>query len=198
MVGVLDVLHVELPVARQRLAVAAEQLHRRPHHAADAAHDLGPEIALERRRVGRQRAEHEARQRLERATCAVRDPRAGIAPACRPCRRAPCGTQRAVRLPAKIVAPVVIDADDVARLAALVEHQQRSAMRAAVLEGVERTVLVAGHHDGHRAEIGAAIAVGSRQLGLEAEETPGRPAKDRAPAPPHRCRGRNRPNRARA
>src|SRR5262249_40888049 len=79
---------------------------------------------------------------------------------------------------AKIVAPVVVDADDIARLAALVEHQQRSAMPAAVLEGVQRAVLVAGHHDRHRTETRAAITVGVGQLGFEAEEMPGRPAKD--------------------
>src|SRR5207344_1633174 len=84
----------------------------------------------------------------------------------------PLAERNAGEVARKIVAPVVIDADDVARLAALVEHQQRSAMRAAVLEAVERTVLVARHHDGHRSEIGAAIAVGSRQLGLEAKEAP--------------------------
>src|SRR5262249_56900136 len=79
---------------------------------------------------------------------------------------------------AKIVAPVVVDADDIARLAALVEHQQRSAMRAAVLEGVKRAVPVAGHHNRHRTEARAAIVIGVGQLGFEAEEMPGRSATD--------------------
>src|SRR5262249_17882286 len=79
---------------------------------------------------------------------------------------------------AKIVAPVVIDADDVARLPALVEHEQGAAMGTAILEGVQRAMLVAGDHDRHRTEIGAAVGVGAGQLGLEAEEIPGRPLKD--------------------
>src|SRR5262249_43485394 len=79
---------------------------------------------------------------------------------------------------AKIVAPVVVDADDIARLAALVEHEQRSAMRAAVLEGVKAAVLIASHHDRHRTEVRAAIGIGIGQLGFETEEMPGRPAKD--------------------
>ena len=139
--------------------------------------DLGPEILLERRRVGRQRAEHEARQRLEAQLARA----VILGPALR--RHAalaaePLAERNAGEVAGKIVAPVVIDADDVARLAALVEHQQRAAMRAAVLEGVQRAVLVAGHHDGHGAEVGAAIAVGAGQFGLEAKEAPGRPAKD--------------------
>src|SRR5215813_6972065 len=51
-------------------------------------------------------------------------------------------------------------------------------MRAAVLEGVKRAVLIAGHHDGHRSEVRAAIGIGIGQLGFETEEIPGRPAKD--------------------
>src|SRR6266508_1159654 len=79
---------------------------------------------------------------------------------------------------AEVVAPVVIDADDVARLPELVEHEERAAVRAAVLEGVQCAVLVTGHHHRHLTEIRAAIAVGARQLGLEAEEIPGRAAED--------------------
>ena len=125
----------------------------------------------------RQRAEHEARQRLEPQLARP----VLLGPALR--RHAalaaePLAERHAGEVAGKIVAPVVIDADDVARLAALVEHQQRAAMRAAVLERVQRSVLVAGHHDRHGPEVGAAIAVGAGQLGLEAKEIPGRPAKD--------------------
>ncbi len=177
MIAVLDVLHVELPVARQRLAVAAEQLHRRAHHAADAGHDLVAEILLERRRVGRERAEDETAERREPQLArpmvlgaAVRRHAALAAEA--------LAERDAGEIAAEIVAPVVVDADDVARLAALVEHEQRAAMSAAVLEGVELAVLVARHDDRHGAEVGAAIAVGPRQLGFEAEKIPGGAAKD--------------------
>src|SRR5215813_6864244 len=176
-VGVLDVFHIELPIARQRLAVAAEDLHRRAHHAADAGDDLGPEIALERRRVRRKRPEHQARERLQPQLARPVSLGAALlrhaAPAAQALTEGDAG-----EVAAKIVAPVVVDADDIARLAALVEHQQRSAMRAAVLEGVKRAVPVAGHHHRHRTEARAAIAIGVGQLGLETEEMPGRPAKD--------------------
>src|SRR5439155_22826139 len=69
------------------------------------------------------------------------------------------------------------DADDVLRLAAIVEHEQRAAMRAAVLERVQRAVLVAGHHDRHRAERRRAIGAGSRELGFKAEKGPCGPAE---------------------
>jgi len=48
-VGVLDVLEIELPVARQYLAVAPEHFHRRFHHAPDLRRDLRADVALEGR-----------------------------------------------------------------------------------------------------------------------------------------------------
>src|SRR5829696_5707894 len=64
MIGVFDVLHVELPVARQDLAVAAEHPDRRTHHAADRLDEFCAEILIERRRICRQRAEHETSKRV--------------------------------------------------------------------------------------------------------------------------------------
>src|SRR5207244_12101287 len=64
-IAVLDVLHVELPVARQHLAVTPEQLDRRAHDAPDARRDLGAEIIGERRRVRREGAEYEPGERLD-------------------------------------------------------------------------------------------------------------------------------------
>src|SRR5256885_7190867 len=49
MVGVLHVVHVELPVVRQHLRVRAEDLDRLDHHALDARQDLGAYIAFQRR-----------------------------------------------------------------------------------------------------------------------------------------------------
>src|SRR5262249_44439361 len=161
----------------QRLAEVAEQPHRRAHHAADARHDLGPEVVLERRRVCRQGAKHQAGERCESQLAR----RMLLGPAVR--RHAalaaePLAEGDAGEIAAEIVAPVVIDADDVARLPALVEDQQRAAMGAAVLESVQRAVVVARHHHGHRAQTGAAIAVRAGQLGFKAEETPGRSLED--------------------
>ncbi len=176
-VGVLDVLHVELPVAGQHLAVAAEHLHWRAHHPADARDDLGAEILFERRRVRRKRAEDEARERRELELARSVRLRAALrrhaALAAQPLAEGDPG-----EVAAQVVAPIVIDADDVARFAALVEQEQRSAVRAAVLERVQVTVLVARHHHRHRTEARAAIAVGVCELRFETEEIPGRPAKD--------------------
>ena len=49
-IGVLDVVHVELPVAGQHLAVAAKRLDRRFHHPLDLGSDIGTEVSLYRRR----------------------------------------------------------------------------------------------------------------------------------------------------
>ena len=175
-VAILHVLHVELPVALQHLAVAAEHAHRRPHHAADALDDLRTEIGFERRRIGIERAEHQAAQHfdLELTRRILVRPRVG--------RHAALAAHALAegdggQVAGEVVAPVVIDADDVARLAALVDAQQRAAMRAAVLEGVELALVVARDHDRHRADRRRAVGVRLRQLGFEAEEIPGRPAE---------------------
>ena len=132
---------------------------------------------LERRRGRRERAEDEARERRElelaRSVRLGTSLRRHAALAAQPLAEGDAG-----EVAAKIVAPIVIDADNVARFPALVEQEQRSAMRAAVLEGVQVAVLVARHHHRHRAEARAAIGVGTFQLGFQAEEIPGRPAED--------------------
>src|ERR1043166_1152472 len=51
-------------------------------------------------------------------------------------------------------------------------------MRAAVLEGVDRAVIVARDHDRHFSEARATIGVGAGQFRFQAEEIPGPPAKD--------------------
>ena len=175
MVAVLHVLHVELPVARKHLAVAAEHAHRRAHDAANTLDDLRAEIGLERRRVGVERTEHQAAQHLD-LELARRILVAARRRACRPSAHALAERDRG-EVAGEIVAPVVIDADDVARLAALVDAEQRAAMRAAVLERVELAVVVARDHHRHRTDRRCAIGVRLRQFGVEAEEIPGRPAE---------------------
>ena len=51
-------------------------------------------------------------------------------------------------------------------------------MGAAVLEGVDDAVLIAGDHDRHVAETGGAKGVGLGQLRLQAQERPGVAAED--------------------
>ena len=148
MISVFDVLHVEFPVAVQHLAVAAEQLCRRAHHAADARGDFPTEICLKRRRLGRERAEHEPADRrdaqLARAMLLGTALRRHAALAAEPAPERDAG-----EIAAEVVAPVVIDADDVARRAALIQHQKGAAMRAAVLESMQLTVVIARHHYRH-------------------------------------------------
>jgi hypothetical protein len=81
-------------------------------------------------------------------------------------------------LAGEVVGPVVIDAHDLLRLAAVLETEQRAAVGAAVLEGVDDAVLVAGDDHRHVAEIGEPERIGRRQLRLQAQEGPGVAAED--------------------
>ena len=157
---------------------------------------LGAEILRERRRRGAERAEHEPGERLD------------AQPARRVLLRLAVGRHAALagnaaaerdpgELAGEIVGPVVIDADDLARLAALLEAQQRAAMGAAVLEGVDDAVGVAGHHHRHVAEIGERKLVRRRQFRFKAQEGPGVAAEDALLLLAHRDRGRSRANRER-
>ena len=60
-VGVLSVLHVELPIVRQYLSIAPEQRRRAAvEHTRDADHDLITEMLVDRRHLPREATEHEA------------------------------------------------------------------------------------------------------------------------------------------
>src|SRR4030088_157571 len=172
MIGDLHVLHVELPVARKNLAVAAEQLHRRLHDAADLRHGLRPKILLDRWRLLAGGREHEPGQDLDSGLPRPMLVRLAIR------RHAALAADAAAEGDArefagKVIGPVVIDADDLAGLAALLEAQERAAMRATVLEGVDRTVPVARHHHRHVAEVRRAKRLGPRPLRLQAQKCPG-------------------------
>ena len=72
----------------------------------------------------------------------------------------------------------MIDAGNLLRLAALLEAQERAAVRAAVLEAVERAPLVARHHHRHAADESRLEVARVGQLGFEPQEIPGRSAVD--------------------
>jgi hypothetical protein len=72
----------------------------------------------------------------------------------------------------------VIDAVEAIGAPASLHHDQRAAVRAAVLERVQPALRVARHHHRHVADGGGEEAAGIGQLGLEAEEAPGRAAPD--------------------
>src|SRR5438552_19005665 len=64
-VRVLHVLEVELPVALQHLGIAAEDLYRFLHHAANPRRDLGTDVPLDRRSLAGERREHESAENLD-------------------------------------------------------------------------------------------------------------------------------------
>ena len=177
-VGVAHVLEIELPVVRQRLGEAADDLQLAvAQHAADAAGDVRAEPGFDVGRVGRQRAEHQAAEvvtRSLRGPCCVMSKSAGMPPLpLTPWRNA---TEQQVA--AQVVAPGVIDALEVLRRAAVFQADQRAAMRAAVLEGAQLAVFGARDDDRHAADEGGAVVADVGELGLQAEEVPDRAFED--------------------
>ena len=177
MVGVLDVLEVELPVARQDLAVAPEHFHRRLHHAPDPRRDLRADVALEGRRRLRQRGKHEPAEIGHAELARSLAPRLGVlGHAALPLHAAP--ERNTGEVAREVVGPVVIDAGDLLRVAAVRKAKERAAVRAAVLEAADRAGFVARHHHRHLADESSLEVALLRQLGLEAEEVPGVAAVD--------------------
>ena len=66
----------------------------------------------------------------------------------------------------------MIDALEVLHAAAVVQTDQRAAMRAAVLERDDLTVPGARHHHRHGADERGAVVAHIGKLGLEAQEVP--------------------------
>src|SRR6266852_2450885 len=176
-VGVFDVFEVELPVALQHLSVAAEDLYRLLHHAADSRRDLGTDVALERRRLVRERREHQAAEDLDAELSRRLALRVGVPGHAALALDATAERDRS-EVALQVVGPVVIDAGDLFRVAAVRETQERTAVRAAVLEAADGTGFVPRRHHRHLAgESGLEVAL-LRQLGLEPEEIPGVAAVD--------------------
>src|SRR6267378_648402 len=176
-VGVLHVLEVELPVALQHLAIAAEDLHGFLHHAADSRRDLGTDVAFDRRRRLRERREHQAAEDLDAEFSRRMAPRVGVPGHAAFALDATAERDRSEVAP-QVVGPVVIDAGDLFRVAAVRETQERTAVRAAVFEAADGTGFVPRRYHRHLArERGLEISL-LRQLGLKAEEIPGVAAVD--------------------
>jgi hypothetical protein len=86
----------------------------------------------------------------------------------------------ALEVAAEVVAPGVVDALEVVLdVAAVVEGDQRAAMGAAVLEAVDRAVGVAHDDDRHVADLVGAVVALVGDVGLEADEVPGRASNRR-------------------
>src|SRR5882762_4492745 len=171
-VGVLHVLEVELPVALQHLGVAAENLYGLLHHAADSRRDLGTDVAFDRRRLVRERREHQPAKALDAEFSRRLAPRVGVPGHAAFALDATAKRDRS-EVALQVVSPVVIDAGDLFRIAAVRETQERTAVRAAVLEAADGTGFVPRRHHRHLArESGLEVSL-LRELGLESEEIPG-------------------------
>src|SRR5216683_3976381 len=120
MIAVPYILRVELPVIRQYLAGVTEHLDRAVQHAPDARRHLRAEVFLERGRVGGVAAEHESTERrdleLARAMIPELEVWGHTALAVDAVAK---GDARQVAL--QVVAPRMIDACEIPRVAAGVE-----------------------------------------------------------------------------
>ena len=173
-IGVLHVLDIELPVVGQGLHEAAHDADRPVEHALQAAQHLAADILLDRRRVGRQRGEHQAAERrgaqLPRAEIVAAEILGHAAHAVDAALEGD-----AAQVAGKVVAPGVVDAAElVADVAAVVEGDQRAAMRAAVLEAVDRAVGPAHRDHRHDADMVGAIVALVGDVRFQADEVPGR------------------------
>ena len=133
--------------------------------------DLGTEILIERGRLRGQAREDEAAEgrgpELARAVV-------GLAEGLRHATEAANALLEgdAEQIATQVVAPRVIDALEVLGGAAVVERDQRSPVRAPVLEGVDLAVLAADDDDRHLAHEGGPVGAGPLEVRLETDVAP--------------------------
>jgi hypothetical protein len=171
-VGVLHILHVELPVVGKRLGVAAEHDRRSSaQHPADPRINLFAEMFLERRNVVRETPEDDTegfgQPQLARVVLlhAERSRHSALA-----LDAVLEGDLLEVALP--VVAPGVIDAGEGLGVAAALQRDQRAAMRATVLKRVEFSIGIPGDDDRGVADEGRDEIAGVLQLDGQAEIIP--------------------------
>ena len=142
-------------VARLLLLALLDQvvidLARADHHAAHALGDVGAEVFLDRRRRIGTRCEHQAVVGRHAQLHGSLRLRLGIG------RHAALAVDAlaegdARELALQVVGPVVVDAGDVLGVPLVFQHQQRAAMRAAVLPDAQGALEVARHHHRHVAD----------------------------------------------
>ena len=193
MIGVLDVLDIELPVVVQDLRGRAEDFRLAAHDPADLRADQVADIFGQRRRLRRQRAEDEPGE-LVRAqffqpvlfeTEALRH--AALA--------ADAAAERdAGQIAGEIVAPGMIDAGQpVLGVAALLQADEIAAMGAAVDHRMDLAVLAARDDDRRLAEKRRLVVARLGQFVGEAEILPGGAEKDRGRVRRGRSPGRRTP-----
>ena len=175
-VGIPRVLRVKLPVRLHDLAVVPEDADRAAGEALDMLHRNGTQIVFQRRRIAVEAAEHQSaeRRRFQTSHAApgnlevVRHTALALYPLLLGHREQSAGM---------VVAPHVIGAVELARVAAQPGDHLRAAMGAAVLEGVNRAFLAP--HDDHAAlaEIGRRIIALVGDFPLQREILPVRAAE---------------------
>src|SRR5205823_13628127 len=129
------------------------------------------QVRLQGRGVRRQAREDEAAERrraeLPRPVLGLAERGRHPAPAVRPLLE-----RDADEVALEVVGPGVIDALEPLGRPRVLERDERAAVRAPVLEGVEGAVLAAYDDDGHLAHEGGAVVAGPRDVGLEADVVP--------------------------
>ena len=175
-VRVARVLVVVLPVGVDALGVVAEHLERLDERAADAVAGLAEPFG-ERRRVGRVGREHEPAERFAAQLLqpVVLEPKVGGQPAF----AAQAAPERGrLEIAAQVVDPGVVDAVELLRLPELLATDEVPAVRAAVDHRPQRTRLVAAHDDRRISDTRALERTGLRDLRVESDVVPDRPAED--------------------
>ena len=160
------------------MAVVAEDLELAAvERRLELAQDLGPEIVRERLHVLRIGREHHAAVgrdvELAQAVLVRLEIRRHAALA-----GDAAAERHADEVALQIVGPLVIGADEFLGVAAELAAELGGAVRAAVLEHVDRAVLGARHHDRRRAHIRADEVAGIRHLGFERHVVPGAAVED--------------------
>ncbi len=160
------------------MAVLPEDAQRLPADPVDVGDVLGADKVLERRSGFAQRAEHEPADHMHaQAPEPVLLLLEGLGHAALAAHAALEG--RAQHLAGKVVAPVVVDAHELVDLAGRHEHEGRPLVRAAIDHRADLAVAVAHQDDGRGADLHRDEAARLRDLRLEPEEMPDRPAEDR-------------------
>lgn len=177
MVIVAGVLGVELPVRMDALAVVAEHLDRTGKKPLELCGDRGPEKLHERLGILGEGAENgaadTAHPQWAQAVRAHVETRVEPALAADAAAERDCG-----QMSVEPVAPLVIDADVVARVAGKLAPHQGAAMGAAVDKGANDALVVAVEDDRGLADQGRVEIAGVRDFGVEPEVIPHLPLKD--------------------
>ena len=176
MVAVLDVLKVELPVVRQDLGIAAVDTQWLVQHAQQARRDGFTEIVEDRRRFVGQGAKHQATERgdaqFARTILAYVEVGRHAALAIDALRK-----RRTEHIAFEVVTPRVVGADEILGASFVLEREQRSAVCATVLKGVDAAIRPAIDDHRHLADKVRQVVSRLGNFCLKAQVVPDRSKK---------------------